>query len=101
MSQAEALSRLVRYWERLTPADVERLHEVYAGDAFFRDPFNEVRGVEAIKGVFRKQPVFIRNLTPVEIGEANKVNASDLRDPAKRRRRGYLPCEIASVGFRS
>lgn len=53
MSQAEALSRLVRYWERLTPADVERLHEVYAGDAFFRDPFNEVRGVEAIKGVFR------------------------------------------------
>lgn len=53
MRQDEALSRLVRYWERLTPPDVERLHEVYADDAYFRDPFNEVRGVEAIKPVFR------------------------------------------------
>ena len=36
---------------------------------------------QAIKGVFRKQPVFIRNLTPVEISEANKVPLSSLRDP--------------------
>ena len=36
---------------------------------------------QAIKGVFRKQPVFIRNLTPVEIAEADKVNVSSLRDP--------------------
>ena len=36
---------------------------------------------QAIKGVFRKQPVFIRNLTPVEISEANKVPLSILRDP--------------------
>jgi steroid delta-isomerase len=49
----EALARLVRYWERLAPADVERLQEVYADDAYFRDPFNEVRGVEAIKPLFR------------------------------------------------
>jgi steroid Delta-isomerase len=48
-----ALARLVRFWEGLKPEDVERLHEVYADDAFFRDPFNEVRGVEAIKPVFR------------------------------------------------
>jgi ubiquinol-cytochrome c reductase iron-sulfur subunit len=31
--------------------------------------------------VFRKQPVFIRNLTPAEIAEANKVAVSSLRDP--------------------
>jgi len=36
---------------------------------------------QAIKAVFRKQPVFIRNLTPVEIEEANKVDVSSLRDP--------------------
>lgn len=53
MRHDPALAQLVRYWERLTPADVERLHEVYADDAYFRDPFNEVRGVEAIKPVFR------------------------------------------------
>ena len=36
---------------------------------------------QAIKAVFRKQPVFIRNLTSVEIEEANKVDVSSLRDP--------------------
>ncbi len=36
---------------------------------------------QAIKGVFRKQPVFIRNLTPTEIAEADKVDISSLRDP--------------------
>ncbi len=36
---------------------------------------------QAIKAVFRKQPVFIRNLTPAEIGAADKVDASSLRDP--------------------
>ena len=36
---------------------------------------------QAIKTVWRKQPVFVRNLTPKEIAEANAVQLSDLRDP--------------------
>ena len=47
---------------------------------------------QAIKAVFRKQPVFIRNLTPVEIDEANKVDISTLRDPqtlAERTKEGH------------
>ena len=36
---------------------------------------------QAIKASFRKQPLFVRNLTPAEIAEANKVNVSTLRDP--------------------
>lgn len=36
---------------------------------------------QAIKTSWRKQPVFIRNLTPAEIQQANAVNASSLRDP--------------------
>lgn len=36
---------------------------------------------QAIKAVFRKQPVFIRNLTAAEIAEANKVDVVSLRDP--------------------
>jgi len=36
---------------------------------------------QAIKAIFRKQPVFVRNLTPHEITEANKVDVSSLRDP--------------------
>ncbi len=36
---------------------------------------------QAIKTVFRKQPVFIRNLTPAEIAAADKVPVDSLRDP--------------------
>ncbi len=36
---------------------------------------------QSIKTSWRKQPVFIRNLTPEEIAEANKVNVGTLRDP--------------------
>jgi ubiquinol-cytochrome c reductase iron-sulfur subunit len=36
---------------------------------------------QAIKAVFRKQPVFIRNLTPTEIEAASKVDVDSLRDP--------------------
>jgi ubiquinol-cytochrome c reductase iron-sulfur subunit len=36
---------------------------------------------QAIKAVFRKQPVFIRNLTPAEVEAANKVDVGSLRDP--------------------
>ena len=53
MRHEDALKRLVDYWERLTPEGVERLGEVYAGDAYFKDPFNEVTGLAAIQCVFR------------------------------------------------
>jgi len=36
---------------------------------------------QAIKTVWRKQPVFVRNLTPQEIQAANRVSLGDLRDP--------------------
>lgn len=40
-----------------------------------------IQSGQAIKTSWRKQPVFVRNLTPVEIAEAKKVPLSDLRDP--------------------
>lgn len=35
---------------------------------------------QAIKTIWRKQPIFIRNLTDAEITEANAVSLDDLRD---------------------
>lgn len=52
MSRA-ALDRLIGFWEGLTPEALERLEAVYAEDACFRDPFNEVRGTPGLKRVFR------------------------------------------------
>ena len=36
---------------------------------------------QSIKTIFRKQPLFVRHLTPQEITAANAVPASELRDP--------------------
>jgi len=36
---------------------------------------------QAVKTIFRKQPLFIRHLTPAEIQAANAVSPSELRDP--------------------
>ena len=46
----------------------------------------------AIKAVFRKQPVFVRNLTPQEIQAADAVPVDSLRDPqtlAERTKEGH------------
>ncbi len=43
----------------------------------------DVSAIEAgqsIKTVFRKQPLFVKRLTPEEIAEANEVDVADLRD---------------------
>ena len=42
---------------------------------------SKIASGQAIKTSWRKQPVFVRNLTAKEITEANAVNLSDLRDP--------------------
>ncbi|NUQ17770.1 MAG: ubiquinol-cytochrome c reductase iron-sulfur subunit [Sphingomonas sp.] len=42
---------------------------------------SKVQPGQGIKVSWRKQPVFVRNLTPKEIAEANTVQLSELRDP--------------------
>lgn len=51
MRSAE-LVRLVDYWQTLTPASVDALPTLYAADAYFRDPFNDVTGIEKIHHIF-------------------------------------------------
>jgi len=41
---------------------------------------SKIQPGQGIKVSWRKQPVFVRNLTPKEIAEANAVSLSDLRD---------------------
>jgi limonene-1,2-epoxide hydrolase len=52
MSGQESLERLVRFYETLAPGTVGLLRDVYTPDAFFKDPFNEVRGHAAIARIF-------------------------------------------------
>ncbi len=49
--QSPAL-HLARFYETLTPAALEGLEQLYAPDARFKDPFNEVAGTAAIRRIF-------------------------------------------------
>ena len=46
------LDELIRFYHDLTPESVARFPEFYSADAWFKDPFNEVRGVAAIQHIF-------------------------------------------------
>lgn len=56
-----ALQRLVSYFENLSPHSVAQLATVYAPDARFKDPFNDVTGVPAIQGIFTHMFVALTN----------------------------------------
>jgi steroid Delta-isomerase len=53
MADDARLARLRQFFETLSPASVGQIGAVYAPDAYFKDPFNEVRGVPAIEAIFR------------------------------------------------
>ena len=43
---------VIRFYEEFSPQSIERMPEIYSDDAFFKDPFNEVRGPAAIQRIF-------------------------------------------------
>lgn len=51
-SAEEAVTRVVAFFENLTPASLASLPAFYAAHARFKDPFNDVRGLDAIVQIF-------------------------------------------------
>lgn len=49
-----AVSDYITFFENLTPESLNRFEEVFSSDARFRDPFNDARGVAAVRRVFEK-----------------------------------------------
>ncbi len=46
------LDVLIQFYNDFSPASVARFPEFYSDDAWFKDPFNEVRGIAAIQHIF-------------------------------------------------
>ncbi|MGE5769377.1 MAG: nuclear transport factor 2 family protein [Betaproteobacteria bacterium] len=46
------LDPLIRFYHDLSIESVARFPEFYSEDAYFKDPFNEVRGLPAIQRIF-------------------------------------------------
>jgi ketosteroid isomerase-like protein len=51
-ANAAHVERVRVYFESITPESTARIDEIYAADAWFKDPFNEVRGAEALRRIF-------------------------------------------------
>jgi ketosteroid isomerase-like protein len=47
-----ALEPLIAFYNAFSAESVSRFPEFYSSDAYFKDPFNEVRGVAAIQRIF-------------------------------------------------
>jgi hypothetical protein len=54
MTPEAAAARYVDFCEKMTPADLSRLGDYCAPEVRFRDPFNEVTGVDSYRRVLAK-----------------------------------------------
>ena len=50
--QPVSIAPLVQFFESMSPSDAQHMGRFYAPDAWFKDPFNEVRGVRDISRIF-------------------------------------------------
>ena len=57
MDQASVV-RIVHYFQSLTPDSVADIGKFYTEDIYFRDPFNEVRGIAPVLHIF--SDMFVR-----------------------------------------
>ena len=64
-SQRAAAACVVAFFETLSPASLDQLEAIYTPLAYFKDPFNEVRGIHEIRRIFShmyaslEQPRFV------------------------------------------
>ncbi len=47
-----AVEKIVVFFETLSPESVQRFGQFYTAVAYFKDPFNEVRGIAPIQSIF-------------------------------------------------
>ena len=48
----DPVARVVDVFEHLTPESVQQLGAIYSPNVWFKDPFNEVRGLPQVQGIF-------------------------------------------------
>jgi steroid delta-isomerase len=52
MKHQTGLQNFVRFFETISPDSVAQLSSIYTEEVFFKDPFNEVRGIAAVRAIF-------------------------------------------------
>ena len=58
---SERLNQLATYFEFISEATLPKLRDYYAPNAYFKDPFNEVRDVASIEHIFAEMYVSVHD----------------------------------------
>ena len=96
------LNRLIVYFETLDRRTLKQLADYYAADAYFKDPFNEVSGPQAIERIFShmfeqlEAPRFI--ITGRYLSDDNSISEAMLRWELRFKSRSMGPAEQSIVG---
>jgi steroid Delta-isomerase len=57
----QSVQRVVDFFHTLQPSAVQGMGALYSDTAYFKDPFNEVRGLQAVQGIFNHMYVALDN----------------------------------------
>lgn len=99
---SDRLTRLINYYETLSPRTVKDFDQHYAADARFKDPFNDVSGLPAISRIFShmfeqlEAPRFI--VTGRYLGEEKSSGEAMLRWELRFRSKSMGSAEQSIVG---
>ncbi len=88
---SEAFTRIIDFFEGLSPESVNRFGEFYTSDAYFKDPFNEVKGLDDIQRIFRHMYVALESPHFVVTARVVDGNACFLTWDFKFRFKAYSP----------
>ncbi len=58
---AQQVERVIQFFESLQPSSVQQMGLYYTDDAYFKDPFNEVRGINEVQRIFSHMYVALDN----------------------------------------
>jgi len=72
------LAALVHWFATITPASVADLPKFYASNAYFKDPFNEVRGLAPMEAIFSHMFVAMHSPRFVVTGQVLQGNQAFL-----------------------
>ncbi|MBM3365568.1 MAG: nuclear transport factor 2 family protein [Betaproteobacteria bacterium] len=52
MKHLDDLQRVIDFFQTISPDNTHTLPQIYTEDVWFKDPFNEVRGIEPVRHIF-------------------------------------------------
>ena len=53
MTHRQTFKQIANYFENISPESVQKIKELYAPTARFKDPFNDVKGIAEIERIFQ------------------------------------------------